>query len=72
MEFELNDEQIMFQDSVRRWAEKGYGFDTQQTIERSTAGFSPENGARSRNWAGCWRACRRQPAGSVPRPSRRR
>lgn len=45
MEFELNDEQVMFRDSVRRWAEKGYGFDTQQAIERSPEGFS------SQKWA---------------------
>jgi alkylation response protein AidB-like acyl-CoA dehydrogenase len=42
MEFELNDEQIMFRDSVRRWAEKGYGFDIKQAIENSTGGFSTD------------------------------
>lgn len=42
MEFELTDEQAMFRDSVRRWAEKGYGFDIRQKIAHSQDGFSRE------------------------------
>jgi len=45
MEFELNEEQVMFRDSVRRWTEKGYGFDVQQAIERSAKGFSDQKWA---------------------------
>lgn len=45
MNFELSDEQAMFRDSVRRWVEKGYGFEHRREIVRSPEGFSREKWA---------------------------
>jgi alkylation response protein AidB-like acyl-CoA dehydrogenase len=40
MDFRLSDEQQQFADSLRRWAEKDYTFETRQKIVRSEAGVS--------------------------------
>lgn len=45
MDFELNHEQVLLQDSVRRFVEKQYDFDTRRKLVREGGGFDPKHWA---------------------------
>jgi alkylation response protein AidB-like acyl-CoA dehydrogenase len=42
MDFDYSDEQEQLRDAVRRWVDKGYGFERRQQIVKKQGGFSPE------------------------------
>lgn len=42
MDFDYTDEQQQLRDAVRRWVDKGYGFERRQQIVKKQGGFSPE------------------------------
>lgn len=42
MDFDYTDEQEQLRDAVRRWVDKGYGFERRQKIVKQQGGFSPE------------------------------